>query len=133
RESFVEIFLPPLKQDDCEQMIVSIGSFMGVSYTKSALNAIYNSTSGHPFITRQLCSSIINSTHRQIDLLEVQEGIERFLHRTSYFKVMWNDLDNSWGNEAQLIRSFLKNMALGHSVSETAKLFSLSTEKLNAM
>jgi excisionase family DNA binding protein len=53
-----QMFLPPLTQQDCTDMVVKLGKGMGMSYDDDSLNAIFQATSGHPYLTRLLCSQI---------------------------------------------------------------------------
>ncbi len=52
------MFLPPLTREDCSDMVVKLGRGMGISYSEEGLEAIFHATSGHPYITRLLCSQI---------------------------------------------------------------------------
>lgn len=52
------MFLPPLTREDCNDMIVKLGRGMGISYTEESLETIFRATSGHPYLTRLLCSQI---------------------------------------------------------------------------
>lgn len=52
------MFLPPLTREDCNDMVVKLGRGMGISYSEESLDAIFRATSGHPYITRLLCSHI---------------------------------------------------------------------------
>lgn len=51
-------FLPPLTREDCSDMVVKLGRGMGISYSEESLETIFHATSGHPYITRLLCSQI---------------------------------------------------------------------------
>lgn len=52
------MFLPPLTREDCNDMVVKLGRGMGISYTEESLETIFRATSGHPYLTRLLCSQI---------------------------------------------------------------------------
>lgn len=52
------MFLPPLTREDCSDMVVKLGRGMGVGYNEESLETIFHATSGHPYITRLLCSQI---------------------------------------------------------------------------
>ncbi|MEM4204046.1 MAG: cold shock domain-containing protein [Candidatus Methanomethylicaceae archaeon] len=52
------MFLPPLTREDCNDMVVKLGRGMGISYSEESLDTIFHATSGHPYITRLLCSQI---------------------------------------------------------------------------
>ncbi|MFZ2489763.1 MAG: cold shock domain-containing protein [Anaerolineae bacterium] len=53
-----QTFLPPLTHDDCNDMNVKLGRGMGISYNEESLEVIFQATSGHPYLTRLLCSQI---------------------------------------------------------------------------
>lgn len=53
---FHELFLPPMTEDECNQMINDIGQQMGLKYGPAALRRVYLESGGHPFLARQLCS-----------------------------------------------------------------------------
>jgi cold shock CspA family protein len=57
---FEEMYLPLLPENECREMIVTLGKGMGVEWEEDALRAVYELTGGHPFITRRLCSAIVN-------------------------------------------------------------------------
>ena len=56
---YKEIFLSTLTEEECNHMIHSLGNPMGVRYTEESLSRIYYETGGHPYVTRQLCSLIV--------------------------------------------------------------------------
>jgi cold shock CspA family protein len=57
---FEEMFLPLLPENECKEMIVTLGQGMGVHWEDDALRLVYNLTGGHPFITRRLCSAVVS-------------------------------------------------------------------------
>lgn len=52
------MFLPPLTREDCNDMVVKLGRGMGISYSDESLETVFRATSGHPYLTRLLCSQI---------------------------------------------------------------------------
>lgn len=52
------VFLPPFSQAECEEMIRTLGKSMSVYWEDNAIQTIFAETSGHPFLTRSLCSWI---------------------------------------------------------------------------
>jgi WD40 repeat protein len=54
-----EIFLAPLDRADCDAMVQGLGAILGVEFPPESLGRIYEETAGHPFVTRQLCSRIV--------------------------------------------------------------------------
>jgi hypothetical protein len=57
---FEEMYLPLLPENECRDMVMTLGKGMGVEWEEDALRAVYELTGGHPFITRRLCSAIVN-------------------------------------------------------------------------
>ncbi len=57
---FEEMYLPLLPENECREMIVTLGRGMGIEWEENALRAVYELAGGHPFITRRLCSIIVN-------------------------------------------------------------------------
>lgn len=113
-QALVECFLPPLKIDEANLMIESIGSIMGIKYDYKSLDEIYRLSGGHPFIARQICSSIVDECHtRQITPIQVQKGFERFLtDRTTYFETLWQDvIDTLFQRTANTVRHLLAKIA----------------------
>lgn len=56
---YKELFLSTLSEEECNQMILSLGKQMGLHYTEESLSRLYYETSGHPYVTRQLCTLIM--------------------------------------------------------------------------
>lgn len=52
------VFLPPLSEAECVEMICSLGKGMSVYWDDAAIQAVYSEAGGHPFLTRSLCSRI---------------------------------------------------------------------------
>jgi len=52
------VFLPPLSDVECTEMIRSLGKGMSVYWDDGAISAVFVETGGHPFLTRALCSRI---------------------------------------------------------------------------
>lgn len=50
------VFLPPLSEQEDNDMIVSIGKQMGLQWEKSAQETVHRASGGHPFISREICS-----------------------------------------------------------------------------
>jgi len=54
-----EIFLAPLDRAECDAMVQGLAAILGVDFETESLRVLYGETAGHPFVTRQLCSRII--------------------------------------------------------------------------
>ena len=81
---YKSVFLPPLEENECAEMIRELGKQMSVYWQEEAMQAIFTETNGHPFLTRLLCSDIVQ-THqtRPLKVTEkmVQEQIIPFLRK----------------------------------------------------
>ena len=72
---YKSFFVPPLPADECDTMIRNLGKGMSVYWEREATSAVYSETSGHPFLTRTLCSYIarhqnqrpLHVTRRMVD------------------------------------------------------------------
>jgi tetratricopeptide (TPR) repeat protein len=84
-----EIFLSPLDRTECDLMVQGIGEVMGVSFEVEGLTRIYEESGGHPYVARQLCSSIVNRhTQRPLRVSAgiVYDGVEDYIaQRPDYF------------------------------------------------
>ena len=56
---YQDVFLPPLDEDVCAEMVQQLGRGMGVSFDQDSLALVYREAGGHPYITRQLCGHIV--------------------------------------------------------------------------
>ena len=72
---FRPFFVPSLPAGDCDKMIRILGKGMSVYWEPAATSAVFSATSGHPFLTRMLCSYIaqrqskrpLHVTRRMVD------------------------------------------------------------------
>lgn len=80
------IFLPPLSQTECIEMIRTLGKGMSVYWEDEALAAVPAETGGHPFLTRSFCSRVIKQyPARPLNVTAgmVQEQISHFIRDES--------------------------------------------------
>jgi hypothetical protein len=102
-----KVVLSFLSEDECNQMINAIGAQMGLVYTEESLSRIYYETSGHPYITRQLCSLIAKNlkdlnteawTVNASDLMTVQvrdveQAVSEYIeYKSDYLESIWRQL-----------------------------------------
>jgi photosystem II stability/assembly factor-like uncharacterized protein len=78
---FGEMPLGPLAVEDARTMVKSLGSQMGVSYTEEAASLLATAGGGHPLLTRQLCSQVIQGRERPITIeaSEAEQAVDRYL------------------------------------------------------
>lgn len=118
---FQEINLPPLTDEDCIQMVLNIGQQIGLVYTDAALVTISELSGGHPFLARQLCSTLYKLRGRQVGQVEESEiplAAERFIYDDATAQHLdegiWQDVGNEklWGVEnAKLNQTILLELA----------------------
>lgn len=104
----VETFLPPLGEEDCSNMIRSLGQQINIQYEGDALNYILEMSGSHPFLARQICSLACKKRKdmRAISLDIVKEVVREFVRNpstASYFDEdgLWKELSQPdlWGDE----------------------------------
>ena len=110
-----QMFLPPLARDDCIDMIVKLGRGMGIDYDEESMEAIFRATSGHPYLTRLLCSQIaqlnpIRPLHVTLD--EVNQARNEFLRgeATPIFNEILERLDSFFPVERDLLLFIADNV-----------------------
>lgn len=69
---FKEVYLPHLEPAECNKMIRVLGRGMGLKFSETALDNIYELTGGHPFFARRLCSFIAGTYQERP--LQVEES-----------------------------------------------------------
>lgn len=84
-----EVFLAPLDRSECDQMVKGLGEVMGVRFDAPSLQRIYEETSGHPYVARQLCSRLVKAFPERpldvrTDMVEVAVA-DYLVQRGDYF------------------------------------------------
>lgn len=51
-----EIYIAPLNVNEMNEMVTTLGSGMGLSFSDAALQMVFEHCGGHPMVARQLCS-----------------------------------------------------------------------------
>lgn len=105
-----ELYLPPLFELDCIQMIRNIGTQVKLSYSEEAATYIAQMSGGHPYLARQLCSLAYTQRHQQpgeVTRSAMQQAVERFLFDPKYASCLnasglWGEVTNIklWGEQA---------------------------------
>jgi hypothetical protein len=57
---FREINISGLVREESDSLIEGIGAMIGINYTEENLAQIYREAGGHPFLTRLICSALVN-------------------------------------------------------------------------
>lgn len=131
-ELFQEVYLPPLAQDGSAQMVCSLGRQVGLVYTDEGVAQIVVLGGGHPFLTRQFCSLLLQRREYrpgQVEAAEITAGIKRFIYDeqtvTHLDALIWQDAGNIalWGAEqAALNKSLLRELARADGPLPEARL-----------
>jgi photosystem II stability/assembly factor-like uncharacterized protein len=118
---FQEVYLPPLAQDGCIQMVRNIGRQVGLVYDDASVQAIADLSGGHPFLARQFCSLLYRQLDRQsgqIELGLIPSAIEHFIYDdqtvTHLDAGIWQDAGNIslWGKaQAQVNQEILLDLS----------------------
>ena len=78
----VPIVLRPFTHSECNQMVQDIGAMNAVYYTSDALDLLYEGTSGHPQVTRELCARLteqVKDRPHVVQVYEMNEAIRQFV------------------------------------------------------
>jgi excisionase family DNA binding protein len=113
------VFLPPLNDAECIEMIKSLGKGMSVYWEEQAIKTVLREAGGHPFLTRILCSRIARSSLTRpltvaMDLVEQQ--IAAFIRDESDKLDQITELLHRNFPEEE---AFLRQIALGNGVVST--------------
>jgi inosine-uridine nucleoside N-ribohydrolase len=52
-------YLPPFSFDEAQELLQTLGGTMGVQWDDRALDAVYSESGGHPFLLRDLASTVV--------------------------------------------------------------------------
>ena len=85
-----EVFLAPLDRGECDAMVQGLAAILGLDFQPESLRKLYAETAGHPFVTRQLCSRIIQRFQKrplQVTPQMVTAGVTEYLElRSEYLR-----------------------------------------------
>ena len=102
---FKEQYIKPFSQEEIQTMLEEIGQLMGVKFTPDLLTTIHEESGGHPFIARQIASSLYKKTNREkqdnfelITFASAEQYLKRILKYSGvlkdYFREnIWADLE----------------------------------------
>lgn len=120
---FQPVFLPPLSKDDCHDMIVTLGKSMSVYWEEEAIETIFTETAGHPFITRVLCSHIVDQDHRRpltVTVTMVKAEIPQFIrNESSKFQQITELLHTHFPEEEKLLKKIALEEETPASLTDT--------------
>ncbi len=120
---FQPVFLPPLSKDDCHDMIVTLGKSMSVYWEEEAIETIFTETAGHPFITRVLCSHLVDQDHRRpltVTVTMVKAEIPQFIRNEgSKFQQITELLHTHFPEEEKLLKKIALEEETPTSLTDT--------------
>ena len=91
-----EVFLAPLDRGECDAMVQGLAAILGVDFQPESLSKLYAETAGHPFVTRQLCSRIVQRFQErplQVTPQMVAAGVTEYLElRSEYLREIFEVL-----------------------------------------
>jgi len=104
---YQDVFLSPLDEDACSQMVEQLGHGMGVSFDRDSLGLVYREAGGHPYITRQLCGHMVRGyLYRPLRITRqlVEESIESFVRdKGAIFQEILYRLETHFPEENELL------------------------------
>ncbi len=78
-----EFYVGPLSAAETAEMVSTLGTGMGLSFSESALAALFDLSGGHPMVCRQLCSETAKVAGDQrpatIDTADVRAAVDSYL------------------------------------------------------
>jgi len=117
-----------LQREDWDDMVQTIGELAGLEYTTESLDVLYRKSSGHPEITRKLCSCLVElgKIRGPITAQDAYSALGDFLKHaySSYYleTTFWKDpLSTDLDAEQRLMQELAKK----EKVSEDDLLFEL--------
>lgn len=116
-ELYDERYLSCFTYEECSNMVVKIGKWMGIEYSPDSLKMIFQETAGHPYVARLFCACLVNKRKtRQVSAEDVEATVEASLGRLDvYLKGWWKNLSEE---EKQLLDSVLRDRALPTPMNE---------------
>jgi len=119
---FEEMFLPLLSESECTTMIVSLGKGMGIEWDGDALRRVYRLTGGHPYITRRVCSTLINRFRERplrvtVDMVKEAQP-ELIMRLDEVFNEIKQRLRRDYPEEWEVLEA----LAYGFSLDEVKQL-----------
>ncbi|MBM3238430.1 AAA family ATPase [Candidatus Poribacteria bacterium] len=111
---FKEVYLSYFERQEIDEMIERIASQLGIAFTESALNFVYERTCGHPYLSRLLCSAIMKIREKKpkITINEARQGLKFllsspvFTEGVRHLRWLWDYLSDE---EKEIIRKAKAN------------------------
>ncbi len=119
-QQYRELYVPPLRQAECDDMIVSLSQRMGIRFDPDALEVIYRETAGHPFLTRRLCSWVIarDEHPKRVEAAMVEESLAGFVSDQSVvFDEILDRLKRQFPLEYDILEFIHEGVACAHEIS----------------
>lgn len=76
-------YAPPMSLDEVREMIRFLGKSSGAKFDPAAIEYIYSSLGGHPYMTRKFCSHVLSGVNRpcEIGLSDAQASKQSFFRK----------------------------------------------------
>jgi hypothetical protein len=116
-----EIYLPPLANEACAQMVRNIGRQVGLVYGDQSIELVIQMSGGHPFLARQLCSLLYRQRDQrpgEVGPDEISLAVDHFIYDMQTVRYLeegiWKDAGNIslWGEkQAKVNQEILLELA----------------------
>ncbi|KPA10412.1 ATPase domain protein, prokaryote domain protein [Candidatus Magnetomorum sp. HK-1] len=103
-------FLSPLSQEENDTLMQTLGLKVGLTFTKEALDLIYEETGGHPSFSRVLGSFIHKKGHGEVTPHRVNEAVGQLLkdrNQIAIFLAIYEDRMDS--DEQDIVQQITQN------------------------
>lgn len=105
-------YIPPFNRDEVRQMVRTLGRFMGLAFDEDCFSYLRSRYGGHPFITRQACSSVFQEnkgserplkiTRKDLEEREGRRDLNLFQHAEHILGVL-----NKWYSQELAMLEYL--------------------------
>ena len=106
-------FIPNLTFDETQEMVKTLGYFMGLEFTPELVSDLFTEYGGHPFFVRQVCSKVhqISPTDRPVQVSQkvLQRAKAEFGSQLEvYLREIFGQLEQLYQDEFDLLKAVVK-------------------------
>ena len=106
-------FIPGLTFDETQEMVKTLGYFMGLEFSPELVSDLFSEYGGHPFFVRQVCSKVhqISPTDRPVQVSQrvLQRAKADFGGQLEvYLKEIFGHLEQVYQDEFDLLKAVVK-------------------------
>ena len=103
-------FIPNLSFEDTQEMVKTLGYFMGLEFAPELVSNLYSEYGGHPFFIRQVCSKVhgLSSVNRPVEVSEttLRQAQKEFGGQLEvYLGEIFGHLESVYSDEFELLRA----------------------------